>query len=41
MAFSETNFTMSNDLFRNLGLGFILGAIGVVISNPALIGTLV
>lgn len=27
---------MKNDLYRNLGLGFVLGAIGVVLSNPSL-----
>ena len=27
---------MTKDLFRNLGLGFMLGAIGVVVTNPAL-----
>lgn len=27
---------LKNDLYRNLGLGFILGAIGVVIANPAM-----
>lgn len=27
---------VKNDLFRNLGLGFLLGAIGVVLTNPAL-----
>lgn len=31
---------MNNDLFRNLGLGFILGAVGVVLSNPALFGAI-
>ncbi len=25
-----------NDLYRNLGLGFLLGALGVMIANPAL-----
>jgi hypothetical protein len=25
-----------NDLYRNLGLGFLLGALGMVIANPAL-----
>lgn len=25
-----------NDLYRNLSLGFLLGALGVVIANPAL-----
>jgi hypothetical protein len=27
---------LKNDLYRNLGLGFLLGAIGVVLANPAL-----
>lgn len=27
---------LRNDLYRNLGLGFVLGALGVVISNPSL-----
>lgn len=27
---------MNRDLFRNLGLGFVMGAIGVIIANPAL-----
>lgn len=27
---------MKNDLYRNLGVGFLLGAIGVVLTNPAL-----
>lgn len=27
---------VTNDLYRNLGLGFLLGAIGVVLTNPAL-----
>lgn len=27
---------MNNDLYRNLGLGFVLGALGVVLANPAL-----
>ena len=30
-----------NDLYRNLALGFVLGAFGVVIANPALVSTLV
>lgn len=30
---------LKNDLYRNLGLGFLLGAIGVVLSNPALAQT--
>lgn len=25
-----------NDLYRNLGLGFMLGALAVVLANPAL-----
>lgn len=25
-----------NDLYRNLGLGFVLGALGAVVANPAL-----
>jgi hypothetical protein len=27
---------VTNDLYRNLGLGFVLGAIGVVLTNPVL-----
>ena len=27
---------MTNDLYRNLGIGFLLGALGVVFTNPAL-----
>ncbi len=27
---------LRNDLYRNLGLGFVLGALGVVLANPAL-----
>lgn len=27
---------LKNDLYRNLGLGFILGTIGVVLANPAM-----
>lgn len=27
---------VKNDLYRNLGLGFLLGALGVVLTNPAL-----
>jgi hypothetical protein len=27
---------LKNDLYRNLGLGFLLGALGVVLANPAL-----
>ncbi len=27
---------LKNDLYRNLGLGFLLGAIGVVLTNPSL-----
>ncbi len=27
---------LKNDLYRNLGLGFVLGALGVVLANPAL-----
>lgn len=27
---------LKNDLYRNLGLGFVLGAFGVVLANPAL-----
>ena len=30
-----------NDLYRNLGLGFLMGAVGVVLANPALVSTLV
>jgi len=30
-----------NDLYRNLGFGFLLGAFGVVLANPALVSTLV
>jgi hypothetical protein len=32
---------VKNDLYRNLGLGFLLGAIGVVLSNPGLVTALV
>lgn len=32
---------VKNDLYRNLGLGFLLGAIGVVLTNPAMLTTLV
>ena len=35
---------LKNDLTRNLGLGFVLGVLGMVIANPALaqvMGTLV
>ena len=27
---------VKNDLIRNLGFGFVLGALGVVLANPAL-----
>ena len=27
---------LKNDLYRNLGLGFVMGAIAVAIANPAL-----
>lgn len=27
---------VKNDLYRNLGLGFLLGALGAVLANPAL-----
>lgn len=27
---------IKNDLYRNLGFGFVLGALGVVMANPAL-----
>lgn len=30
-----------NDLYRHLSLGFLLGAVGVVLANPALVSTLV
>lgn len=30
-----------NDLYRNLGFGFLLGAVGVVLTNPALVNALV
>lgn len=30
-----------NDLYRNLGLGFLLGTFGVMLANPALMTTLV
>lgn len=26
---------LRNDLYRNLGLGFLIGAVGIVIANPA------
>ena len=32
---------IKNDLYRNLGLGFLLGAVGMVLANPALVSTLV
>lgn len=32
---------IKNDLYRNLSLGFMLGAIGVALANPALVATLV
>lgn len=32
---------IKNDLYRNLGLGFLLGAIGVALANPGLVATLV
>jgi len=32
----KTMTLVKNDLYRNLGLGFLLGAIGVVLTNPAL-----
>ena len=32
---------MKSDLYRNLGLGFLLGAIGVVLTNPALSAVLI
>ena len=32
---------VTNDLYRNLGIGFLLGTIGLVLSNPALLTTLV
>lgn len=33
---TRTMALVTNDLYRNLGLGFLLGAIGVVLTNPAL-----
>lgn len=27
---------VKNDLYRNLGLGFLLGALGMVLTNPSL-----
>ena len=27
---------VKNDLYRNLGLGFLFGALGMVIANPSL-----
>ena len=32
---------IKNDLYLNLGLGFVLGAIGVVVLNPGLMAALV
>lgn len=32
---------VKTDLYRNLGLGFLLGAIGVVLGNPALMTAIV
>ena len=32
----RTMSLIKNDLYRNLGVGFLLGALGVVIANPAL-----
>ena len=32
---------IKNDLYRNLGLGFVLGAIGVILSNPGFVTALV
>ena len=32
----QTMALMTNDLYRNLGLGFLLGALGVVLTNPSL-----
>lgn len=32
---------VTSDLFRNLGIGFLLGAFAVVIANPALVAALV
>lgn len=32
---------VTNDLYRNLGLGFLLGALGVVLANPGLMSALV
>jgi hypothetical protein len=32
----RTMTLFKNDLYRNLGFGFLLGAMGVVIANPAL-----
>lgn len=29
-----------SDLYRNLGLGFILGALGVILANPALLAAI-
>ena len=33
---ARTMKLLKNDLYRNLGFGFLLGAIGVAIANPAL-----
>ncbi len=30
-----------NHLYRHLGLGFVLGTVGVVLSNPALLAAIV
>lgn len=30
-----------NDLYRNLGIGFLMGAFGVVLANPALMTAIV
>lgn len=32
---------LKNDLYRNLGLGFLLGAFAVVLANPALMTAIV
>jgi len=33
---AQTMKLFRNDLYRNLGFGFLLGAVGVAIANPAL-----
>ena len=37
----QTMTLIKNDLYRNLGLGFLLGTIGLVLTNPGLVTALV